>query len=102
MRDPFETIPNELLAEAHGGRSTLNELVSFARQYGFVITCTTGGKHAGSAHRQGRAIDLRTRDKSTAYVNRFIRIARANGYRVSDERYGGNKYWTAPHIHLQK
>jgi hypothetical protein len=102
MTDPFETIPHEQLAQTHGGRSTVNELVSFARRYGFHVTSTTGGRHSGWAHRAGRAADVRTRGKSATQINMFIRRARAAGIHVIDERRGGNRLWTGPHLHLQK
>jgi len=98
----FETIPNELLAEANGGRQTVGELSAFAHEHGFVVTSSTGGKHLGWAHKAGRAIDVRTRGKSLSSINSMMRDARRHGITVIDERRGGNSAWSGPHIHLQK
>jgi len=98
----FEAIPEELLAEASGGRQTVGELSAFARQHGFTITSTTGGHHLGWAHKAGRAIDVRTRGQSASAINSLMRDARKHGITVIDERRGGNSAWSGPHIHLQK
>jgi hypothetical protein len=98
----FETISNDLLVTAHGGAQTHRELSAFAREHGFVVTSSTGGRHLGWAHRAGRAIDVRTRDHSSSEVNAFIRAARGAGITVIDERRGGNSAWSGPHLHLQK
>lgn len=98
----IETIPNELLINANGGAQTWRELSQFATSRGFHVTSSTGGRHLGWAHRAGRAVDVRTRDHSSAQVNAFIRDARSHGITVIDERRGGNAAWTAPHLHLQK
>ncbi len=98
----FEPLPNELLAETVGGRQTVAELSSFARQHGFVVTSSTGGHHLGWAHKAGRAIDVRTRGQSSSAINHMIGDARHDGITVIDERRGGNSAWSGPHIHLQK
>ena len=98
----LDTIPNDLLANAHGGAQTYQELSRFARSRGFTVTSTTGGHHKGWAHRAGRAIDVRTRDHSTSEVNAFMRAARGAGITVIDERHGGNSAWSGPHLHLQR
>ncbi|MBA3499688.1 MAG: hypothetical protein M4D80_27745 [Myxococcota bacterium] len=98
----FETIPEELLANAHGGARTWRELSRFANAHGFTVTSSTGGRHLGWAHRAGRAIDVRTRDHSNSEVNAFIRAARGQGITVIDERRGGNSAWSGPHLHLQR
>jgi len=98
----FETIPDALLAETTGGAQTYRELTAFAEQRGFVVTSSTGGKHLGWAHRAGRAIDVRTRDHDNASVNHFMSEARSAGITVIDERGGGNRAWSGPHLHLQK
>jgi peptidoglycan hydrolase-like protein with peptidoglycan-binding domain len=80
------------------------ELVDFARARGFTVTSTNGGQHnVGSSHYEGRAIDVRTRDKTNAQVNQFIREARAAGYHVGDERRrpAGQAVWSGPHLHLE-
>ena len=101
MTSDFETISDELLAKTSGGRQTYQQLSAFARQRGFVVTSSTGGRHLGWAHKAGRAIDVRTRDHSRAAVAAFIRDARRHGITVIDERGGGNSAWTGPHVHLQ-
>ena len=55
-------IPEELLAEASGGRQTVGELSAFARQHGFHITSSTGGHHLGWAREatRGRQGPLRS------------------------------------------
>ena len=98
----LETIPNELLTKANGGAQTWRDLSQFATQRGFTVTSTTGGHHLGWAHRAGRAVDVRTRDHSTAEVNSFMRDARNAGITVIDERRGGNSAWSGPHLHLQR
>lgn len=98
----FETIPTELLTDATGGRQTVGELTQFAHDHGFVVTSSTGGRHLGWAHKAGRAVDLRTRGKSTSAINSMMRDARRHGITVIDERRGGNSAWSGPHIHLQK
>jgi hypothetical protein len=98
----FEVIPSELLVESTGGRQTIGELSAFARQHGYVVTSSTGGRHLGWAHKAGRAIDVRTRGHSASSINHFMRDARAHGITVFDERGGGNSAWTGPHLHLQK
>jgi hypothetical protein len=75
----------------------------FAQARGFVVTSTTGGKHnEGSAHYEGRAIDVRTNDKTDAEIRAFMDDARAAGMSVRDERAqpSGQKVWGGPHIHL--
>jgi len=88
------------------GRRTgdYRELVDFARSRGFTVTSTNGGRHnPGSAHYEGRAIDVRTRDKTSAQIDQFIREARAAGYHVADERRRprGQRVWSGPHLHLE-
>ena len=98
----LETIPNGPLTSASGGAQTWRELSQFATDRGFTVTSTTGGHHLGWAHKAGRAVDVRTRDHSTADVNAFMQDARSHGITVIDERRGGNAAWSGPHIHLQK
>jgi hypothetical protein len=98
----LETITNQLLTNANGGAQTWRELSQFATERGFHVTSSTGGHHLGWAHKAGRAVDVRTRDHSTAEVNTFMRDARSHGITVIDERQGGNAAWSGPHLHLQK
>ena len=98
----LETIPNEQLADTHGGQQTYRELTRFANDRGYVVTSSTGGHHLGWAHAAGRAVDVRTRGHSSADVGSFMRDARSHGITVIDERRGGNSAWSGPHLHLQK
>ncbi|HEV7559347.1 MAG TPA: hypothetical protein VGO00_27920 [Kofleriaceae bacterium] len=98
----LETISNEKLVDANGGRQTFHELTQFANSHGFVVTSSTGGHHLGWAHHAGRAVDVRTRGHSTREIGSFMRDARSHGITVIDERRHGNSAWTGPHIHLQK
>jgi len=102
MPTDFETIPSEQLTQANGGAQTWRELSRFARSHGYHVTSTTGGHHLGWAHRAGHAIDVRTRGHSNADINAFMRAARSHGITVIDERHGGNRAWSGPHLHLQK
>ena len=80
------------------------ELVAFARQHGFHVTATNGGRHnPGSAHYESRAIDVRTWNKTPAQINAFMRAAREAGYYVADERRRppGQRVWSGPHLHLE-
>lgn len=79
-------------------------LSQFAREHNFTVTSTTGGNHNhGSAHYQGRAVDVRTRDKTPQQVERFINDARNAGIHVRDERVRpqGQRVWSGPHLHLE-
>ncbi|HEY0192480.1 MAG TPA: hypothetical protein VGC42_15275 [Kofleriaceae bacterium] len=102
----LETIPTTLLIDASGGAQTQGQtwrqLSQFATEHGFHVTSTTGGHHLGWAHKAGHAIDVRTRDHTSAQVNSFMRDARSHGITVIDERRGGNAAWSGAHIHLQK
>jgi hypothetical protein len=85
--------------------NTNNDLTGFAAQHGFDVTSTTGGKHnVGSKHYQGKAIDVRTRDKSPEEIAAFIAKAQQQGFRVLDERQrpAGQAVWGGPHLHLEK
>lgn len=80
------------------------QLVAFARKHGFTITAAKGGKHnPGSPHYEGRAIDVRTRDKTAQQINAFIRAAIDAGYGVVDERKDAPSgvVHSGPHIHLE-
>lgn len=79
-------------------------LKKFAEDNGFFVTSTTGGKHnVGSKHALGRAIDVRTRDKTKKQGDDFIAVARSVGITVRDERVRpkGQKVWSGEHIHLE-
>ncbi len=85
-----------------GPHSVLHDLVQFAQQQQFVVTSTTGGHHLGRGHREGRAIDVRTRGKSPRDITALIRAAHEHGYWVNDERRGGNSAWSGPHLHIEQ
>ncbi len=105
-RDAFEPASTgpQAARRREGPAGGLQGLINFARSRGFTVTSTTGGRHnPGSAHYRGRAIDVRTRDKTPQQVEQFIRDARAAGYRVRDERRrpAGQRVWSGPHLHLE-
>ncbi|MDQ3750425.1 MAG: peptidoglycan-binding protein [Acidobacteriota bacterium] len=80
------------------------DLKRFAESLGFVVTSTTGGTHnRNSKHFLGLAIDVRTRDKTDAQNDLFIRQCRAIGIIVHDERRKppGQRVWTGAHLHLE-
>lgn len=82
---------------------TLTEAVKRAQKLGATVTATTGGKHnKGSAHYEGRALDLRTRDKTDEEVAQMIAQLEAMGLSVRDERVQpkGQKVWGGPHLHV--
>lgn len=75
----------------------------FVRNRGFTVVSTTGGAHnTGSAHYKGQANDVRTRGKSPADVEKFIREARTLGIWVRDERIRPPRQavWSGPHLHI--
>lgn len=76
----------------------------FAESKGFHVTSTTGGKHNfGSKHYRGLAIDVRTRDKTDAQVDKFICECRQQGLIVRDERKrpANQKVWSGAHLHIE-
>ncbi len=80
------------------------DLSAFAILRGFTITSTVRGHHnPNSKHYKGLAIDVRTRDKTEAQVNDFIKEARSKGIRVIDERRRPDpkKVWSGAHLHLE-
>lgn len=83
---------------------TLQDLVDLVKGLGFTVTSTTGGTHnTGSAHYQGRAIDVRTKDKLPSQVDRLISYLRSLGLTVRDERTrpAGQAVWSGAHIHVE-
>lgn len=81
------------------------QLSEFARRAGFDITSTSGGMHnPGSAHYEGRAVDVRTKNKTPEQVSSFIQQALSQGYKVLDERHKpkNQRVWSGPHIHLER
>lgn len=63
-----------------------------------VITSTTGGKHsANSLHYSGRAIDIRTRDKSPAEIRAMTEWWASQG---GDIELGYEAESSSPHLHI--
>ena len=82
----------------------IDAMSKLATDNDFTVTSTRGGLHnLNSKHYLGLAIDVRTRDKTTAVVDAFIILVRSKGYRVIDERVQpkGQKVWNGPHIHIE-
>ena len=80
------------------------DLKRFAEHCGFFVTSTTGGKHnVGSKHFRGLAIDVRTRDKTNAQIESFMRKCSAIGVWCFDERTRpkNQKVWGGAHLHLE-
>ncbi len=80
------------------------DIAFLGMERGFHVTSDTGGKHnVGSAHGRGNAVDFRTFDKTPQEIDDFINEAKANGYRVRDERVRppNQKEWSGPHIHVE-
>jgi hypothetical protein len=80
-------------------------LASFAYSVGFDVTSTvsTPDKHnVGSLHALGRAVDIRTKNKSVEEVNRLITFLLQFSIDVRDERTqpSGQKVWDGQHLHL--
>jgi len=85
-------------------KDELDKLKAFAKEWDFTVTALLGGKHnKGSAHYDGRAMDVSVRGKSVEEIERFMAAARQAGYGVRDERTRpeGQKVWSGPHLHLQ-
>lgn len=81
-----------------------SDLVNFAGNQGFDVTSTTGGSHnEGSKHYQGKAVDVRTRNKSNDEISNFMAKAQQQGFKVLDERQRpkGQAVWSGPHLHLE-
>lgn len=81
-----------------------NSLVKLAELCEFKVTSTNGGQHnTGSAHYRGKAIDVRTFDKSSNEVDWFISICKKFNLKVRDERRRpeGQKVWNGSHLHIE-
>ncbi|MGB8507524.1 MAG: hypothetical protein WCD76_03885 [Pyrinomonadaceae bacterium] len=84
--------------------SDWHTLSEFAEGQGFTVTSTTRGRHnSGSAHYAGRAVDVRTRDKTPEQIAALDEAARAAGFIARDERTRppGQSEWHGPHYHLE-
>lgn len=87
-----------------GNFKDYHDLVAFAKAEDFFVTSTNGGKHnKGSKHYLGRAIDVRTWNKTPEECEAFMKKAENLGIKVRDERTQppGQKVWSGPHIHLE-
>lgn len=109
--DPAQAFNDSVAAITKAGRKTARDKMAvwqqieeFAKEYGFTVTSTTGGKHnVGSAHYKGLAADVSTRGKSAAEIEAFTKAAQEQGYKVLDERTRprGQAVWSGPHLHIQ-
>ena len=80
------------------------DLAALAAAHNFVVTSAKAGRHnVGSKHYRGLAIDVRTRDKTAAECEAFIKLCRARGLLVRDERKrpAGQRVWTGAHLHVE-
>lgn len=80
------------------------DLMILAEQHYFVVTSANGGKHnVGSKHYRGLAIDVRTRGKTNAECEAFIKTCRGFGLIVRDERQKpiSQKVWNGEHLHIE-
>ncbi len=81
-----------------------SDISRIADQWGFTVTSTTGGEHnTGSAHYQGRAIDVSVKKKSEQQITDFMNALRKAGIKVLDERVRPNSQavWGGAHLHIQ-
>lgn len=79
-------------------------LTKVVNSLNLVVTADKNGKHnAGSRHYEGKAVDVRTRDKSKEEIDLAILKLREFGFWVFDERERpkGQKVWSAPHVHVE-
>ena len=66
---------------------------------GFRVTSTTGGKHAGAAHPEGRAMDMVMDPK---YYQAVANELRKEGLKVIDATLKPDSpFWTGPHLHVE-
>lgn len=75
-----------------------------AKEFNFVVTSAKEGRHnIGSKHYRGLAIDVRTRDKTAAECEAFMKVCRGFGLIVRDERRKpvGQKVWNGEHLHIE-
>ena len=103
VKDAFGTTTSSYAANKPN--EAVGDLTGLAEQNGFDVTSTTGGKHnVGSKHYQGKAIDVRTSNKSQQEIAQLIAKAERLGYKVLDERQrpAGQAVWTGPHLHLEE
>lgn len=98
---PFPVLPSVGGVDWSGG--TLSRLMQFASEWGLTVTSSLGGKHVpGSAHYEGRAIDVRTRGVAEETIQSVIDAAKRAGFRVIDERQKMPwAEWSGPHLHIE-
>ena len=80
------------------------DLSALAVENNFVVTSAKSGRHnVGSKHYRGLAIDVRTRDKTDAECQAFMKICRGLNLIVRDERKKpvGQKVWSGAHLHIE-
>jgi len=102
VRDAIRTLP-----ERQGGISNDHVMLrKLVESRGFVVTdgYATKGHNPGSKHYVGKAVDVRTKDRSDAEIEAFIQEMKALGVKVVDERKGPPRpgmTWTNEHLHLE-
>jgi len=82
----------------------LNKMMALAKSKGFTVTSTVDGKHnSGSKHYRGKAMDVRTYDKTDAQIQEFMKFMRGQGYKVVDERKRppNQAVWGGAHLHIE-
>lgn len=105
LTENLSSTPDFLTTEpSQIGFSQWFSLAIFAWVHGFTVTGSNEkkGHNSGSLHYEGRAIDVRTRNKTADEVNALIAFLMKFHVGIKDERLHppGQKVWTAPHLHL--
>ena len=80
------------------------ELGNIVRSMGWTVTSEMGGGHnSHSRHYIGKAIDVRTRDKTEFDIATLYTVITEQGYIFRDERTRpkGQRVYHGAHIHLQ-
>lgn len=83
--------------------NTYQDIVPIVKQMGFFVTATNKGRHnTGSKHYNGKAVDVRTRDKTDAQIMLLKYTLESMGYVFRDERVRpkGQRVWSGPHVHI--
>jgi len=90
--------------ESNGANGPFKDMEALAKGQGFTVTSgyTQTGHNVNSPHYDGRAIDVRTRDKTPEQIDALIAQMKQAGYEAVDERTTpAGPVWTGPHIHFQ-
>ena len=85
-------------------KNTFLDIVPVVQSLGFVVTSTTRGHHnVHSKHYLGKAVDVRTRDKTDEQVHFLKLTIESMGYIFRDERERPlfQKIWHGQHIHIE-